>query len=53
MSNLALLMKNTLKNESGINKLKYADKSEKIKAIGMVLLITFTIIMLSVYCFVA
>lgn len=53
MSNLALLMKNTLKNESGINKLKYADKSEKIKAIGMVLLITFTIIMLSVYGFVA
>ena len=53
MSNLALLMKNTLKNESGINKLKYADKSDKIKAIGMVLLITFTIVMLSAYGFVA
>lgn len=53
MSNLALLMKNILKNESGINKLKYADKSEKIKSIGMVLIIVFTVVMLSAYGFVA
>ena len=31
MNNLGLIMKNTLINESGINKIKYADKSEKIK----------------------
>ncbi|UPA29047.1 hypothetical protein L0P85_10545 [Terrisporobacter glycolicus] len=53
MSNLALLMKNNLINESGINKLKYADKNDKIKAICMVLIIVFTVIMLSVYGFMA
>lgn len=53
MSNLILLMKNTLINESGINKLKYADKIEKNKAIAMVLLILSTIILLSVYGFIA
>ena len=52
MNNLALLMKNNLVNETGINKLKYADKKEKSKAVGMVLLIAFTIIMFSVYGFV-
>ena len=53
MSNLTLLMKNTLINESGINKLKYADKSEKIKTISMVLLMVFSMILLSVYGFMA
>lgn len=53
MSNLALLMKNNLINESGINKLKYADKKEKSKAFGMALLILFTIVILSVYGFIA
>ncbi|MCC3868331.1 putative ABC transporter permease subunit [Terrisporobacter mayombei] len=53
MSNLALLMKNNLINESGINKLKYADKKEKSKAFGMALLIIFTIAMLSDYGFIA
>ena len=53
MSNLTLLMKNTLMNESGINKLKYADKSEKIKTISMVLLMVFSMILLSVYGFMA
>lgn len=53
MSNLGLLIKNNLVNETGINKLKYADKKGKLKAIGMVLLIAFTIIMFSIYGFIA
>lgn len=52
MSNLALLMKNNLINESGINKLKYADKNEKLKAFGMALLIIFTMVILSIYGFI-
>lgn len=51
MSNLTLLMKNTLINETGINKLKCADKGEKIKTMGMALLIAFSIIILAVYGF--
>lgn len=53
MSNLMLIMKNTLINESGINKLKYADKNEKAKVIAMALLIGAVIILLSVYGFVS
>ena len=53
MSNLILLMKNTLINEIGINKIKYADKSEKFKAIGMIALITFSMIILCAYGFIA
>ena len=53
MSNLTLLIKNNLINESGINKLKYADIKEKSKVIGMILLIIFTIAILSAYGFVA
>lgn len=52
MSNLALLMKNNLINESGINKLKYADNKEKSKGFAMALLIIFTIIILSIYGFI-
>ena len=52
MSNLALLMKNTFINEMGINKIKYADKKEKQKAIGMALLIAFTMIILCAYGFI-
>lgn len=51
MSNLTLLMKNTLINEIGINKIKYADKNEKLKAIGMVFLISFSMIILCAYGF--
>lgn len=53
MNNLGLIMKNTLINESGINKIKYADKSEKIKTISMVLVILFSVVLLSAYGFVA
>ena len=53
MSNLALLMKNNFINVTGINKIKYADEKEKMKAIGMVLLISFSMIMLSIYGFMA
>lgn len=53
MSNLALLMKNNFINETGINKIKYADEKEKMKAIGMVLLISFSMITLSIYGFIA
>lgn len=53
MNNLALIMKNTLINESGINKIKYADKNEKLKAISMILVIAFSIILLSIYGFLA
>lgn len=52
MSNLALLIKNNIINETGINKLKNADKKEKSKAIGMGLLISVSMIILAVYGFV-
>lgn len=53
MNNLILIMKNTLINESGINKIKYADKKEKIKAISMIFIVVFSIILLSIYGFLA
>lgn len=53
MNNLILIMKNTLINESGINKIKYADKKEKIKAISMIFIVIFSIILLSIYGFLA
>ena len=52
MNNLILLMKNNFINEMGINKLKQGDKKEKVKAIGMAMMIFFTIIMLVSYGFI-
>ena len=51
MSNLGLLVKNTLVNETGINKLKHADKKEKTKAIGMAIVIILSMVILAGYGF--
>ena len=51
MSNLLLLMKTTIVNDFGINKIKKADKREKGKAIGLTLLIGVSMAILSLYGF--
>ncbi|MGL4913643.1 MAG: putative ABC transporter permease subunit, partial [Romboutsia sp.] len=51
MDNLGLLMKTSIINEMGINKLKTWDKKEKSKMIAMILLIGGSIAILGVYGF--
>lgn len=52
MSNLVLLMKNNLVNETGINKLKYADKKDKNKVIAMSIVIGLSMMILAGYGFI-
>lgn len=52
MSNLALLMKTSIINQMGINKLKNANRKEKNKVIGMTLLISASMLILAVYGFI-
>ncbi|MGL6108221.1 putative ABC transporter permease subunit [Romboutsia sp.] len=51
MSNLTLLMKTSIVNEMGLNKLKNAQKNEKIKMLVLSTLIIVSMIVLAVYGF--
>lgn len=51
MGNLGILMKTSIINEMGINKLKTCDKKEKAKIIAMILLIGGSIAILGIYGF--
>ena len=51
MNNLILLMKNTLINELGINKLRVADEREQGRAVGMTALIVSAVLIVAAFAY--